>query len=118
MPSIESITARSGLIFPGRFDSGAVAEPILFSVRIAPNPRDRSGMPCTSCLAASASLFIAETSTPSGHSLLQALHIRHRSSTSCSRSSARAVCGSPSLSALTSAPARPRVECSSIRVAM
>ena len=30
-------------------------------------------------------------STPSGHSLLQALHMRQRSSTSCSRSSASAV---------------------------
>ena len=37
-------------------------------------------MPSMSYLCASASLFIAAMSTPSGHSLLQALHMRHRSS--------------------------------------
>ncbi len=57
-------------------------------------------------------------STPRGHSLLQALHSRHRSRISCRRSSPRAACGSGSDSALTRAFARPRVASSSRRVAM
>jgi hypothetical protein len=103
---------------PGRLDSGAVADPSRFKVRIAPKIRDRSGTPCTACFWARASLFNAAMSTPSGHSLLHALHIRHRSSTSCSRESPSAAAGSGVDRAFTSALARPRVESSSLRVAM
>src|SRR5258708_10313980 len=57
-------------------------------------------------------------STPSGHSLLQALHSRQRSRISWSRSSPSAARGSAAESAFTRAFARPRVESSSSRVAM
>ena len=87
-------------------------------VRIAPNIRDRSGTPCSAWWCASVSLFSDAMSTPSGHSVVHALHIRHRSRISCSRSPPSAVAGSGSLSAFTRALARPRVECSSSRVAM
>ena len=102
----------------GRFESGASALPSRLSVRIAPNTRERSGVPCSSWWCASASAFSDAMSTDSGHSLLHALHSRQRSRISCRRSSPSAACGSGSLSALTSAFARPRVACSSSRVAM
>src|SRR5260221_3906682 len=57
-------------------------------------------------------------STPSGHSLLQALHSRQRSRISWSRSSPSAARGSAAERAFTRAFARPRVEPSSSRVAM
>src|SRR5260370_30817439 len=57
-------------------------------------------------------------STPSGHSLLQALHSRQRSRISWSRSSPSAARGSAAGSASTGGFARPGVESSSSRVAM
>ena len=62
-------------------------------------------------------------STVLGHSLLQALHDRHKSSTSCTPSDASAASGSPApsswpLIASRSALARPRTVSFSLRVAM
>ena len=57
-------------------------------------------------------------STDDGHSALQALHSMQRSITSNMRSLVSSSCGSVPDSAARSALARPRVECSSSRVAM
>ena len=95
MPSVRVHQRAQRRDRSGRFDSGAVAEPSRLSgadgaehpgaqrrpvhvVVLRPAPRS-SSRPCR---------------RPSGHSLLHALHIRHRSRTSCSRSSASAACGS------------------------
>src|SRR5215831_5971002 len=57
-------------------------------------------------------------STLDGHSALHPLHSRQRSITSCSRLPAKSAAGTLPESTARSALARPRVECSSSRVAM
>src|ERR1051325_195159 len=77
--------------------------------------RARAGKPCFALYCAVNSTFMRAMSTPVGHSRLQPLHETHRSSASCTASSPCA----PSCpeSARRSVFARPRVRCTSSRVA-
>ena len=93
-PSARSISARDPGSDVTRFESGANIDPSRLSRRAAAKNRarvERRGSPDTERETRSS---CDAMSTPSGHSLLHALHSRHRSRMSCSRSSPSAAVGS------------------------